>query len=141
MRRGHAINGQDPYFPWFSLGNDTGLDIIRLPESDWLEIDGVTYKYRFRDVGDVIDGLEYTYSVVAYDMGVEPPFEESIINLGDGLYRVKIDTNYSNPDKWASPDGYSYIENSKGTNLVLLALVLTSDINCVPDLLAALPCG
>ena len=28
FRRGHAINGQDPYFPWFSLGNDTGLDII-----------------------------------------------------------------------------------------------------------------
>ena len=30
FRRGHAINGQDPYFPWFSLGNDTGLDIISL---------------------------------------------------------------------------------------------------------------
>ena len=32
LSRGHAINGQDPYFPWFSLGNDTGFESIRLDE-------------------------------------------------------------------------------------------------------------
>ena len=34
LRRNHSINGQDPYFPWFNLGNDTGFDAIRLDESD-----------------------------------------------------------------------------------------------------------
>ena len=28
---------------------------------------------------DVIDGIEYTYSVVSYDMGVEPTYVKSII--------------------------------------------------------------
>ena len=31
---------------------------------------------------------------------------------------TKIDTNYSNPDKWADPDGYASIENSKGTTVL-----------------------
>ena len=118
LRRGHAINGQDPYFPWFSLGNDTGLDIIRLPESDWFEIDGVIYKYRFRDNRDVIDGIEYTYSVVSYDMGVEPPYKVTYNSIGDGQYTTSVDTNFSNPDQWASPDGYASIENSKGTTVL-----------------------
>ena len=29
-----------------------------------------------------------------------------------------VDTNYSNPDQWASPDGYASIENSKGTTIL-----------------------
>jgi hypothetical protein len=29
-----------------------------------------------------------------------------------------VDTNYSNPDKWADPDGYASIENSKGTTVL-----------------------
>ena len=28
---------------------------------------------------------------------------------------IVIDTNFSNPDQWANPDGYASIENSKGT--------------------------
>ena len=118
LRRGHAISGQDPYFPWFSLGNDTGLDIIRLPESEWFEIDGITYKYKYRDDTGVVDGLEYTYSVVSYDMGVEPPFDVTYKDIGNGQYATEIDTNFSNPDQWASPDGYASIENSKGTTVL-----------------------
>ena len=118
LRRNHSISGQDPYFPWFSLGNDTGLDMIRLPESDWIEVDGVIYKYKFRDDVDVVDGLEYTYSVVSYDMGVEPPFDVTYKNIGNGQYETEVDTNYSNPDQWANPDGYAYIENSKGTTVL-----------------------
>ena len=71
QRRNHSISGPDPYFPWFDLGSDTGLDMIRLDESDWKVVDGITYKYMFID-NNVIDGIEYTYSIVAYDMGVEP---------------------------------------------------------------------
>ena len=36
-------------------------------------INGDTMTYLYTDK-NVVDGLEYTYSVVAYDMGVEPPF-------------------------------------------------------------------
>ena len=33
-----------------------------------------TYQYMYEDK-NIVNGIEYTYSVVAYDMGVEPPFE------------------------------------------------------------------
>jgi len=114
-RRDHSISGQDPYFPWFSLGDDTGLDVVRLPEP--YVVDGDTFQYVFED-DDVIDGLEYTYSVVAYDMGVEPPFRTVYEPVGDGQFSAVVDTNWSNPDQWANPDGYAYIENSKGTTVL-----------------------
>ena len=110
--RGHSISGQDPYSPWFNLGDDTGFDMILLPEPK--VINGTTYHYMFTDE-NIINGIEYTYSVVAYDMGVEPPFKETLIDLGNGQYETLIDTNFSNPNKWAEPDGYASLENSKGT--------------------------
>ena len=116
-RRNHSISGPDPYFPWFNLGNDTGLDIIRLDEPDWKNIDGKIYKYMFVDK-NVIDGIEYTYSVVSYDMGVEPTYVTNYIALENGQFETVIDTNFSNPNKWANPDGYASIENSKGTTVL-----------------------
>ena len=67
---------------------------------------------------NIVNGIEYTYSVVAYDMGVEPPFETSYIDLGNGQYETVVDTNYSNPNKWADPEGYASLENSKGTTIL-----------------------
>ena len=32
LSRGHSVSGKDPYFPWFSLGEDTGFEMIRLEE-------------------------------------------------------------------------------------------------------------
>ena len=93
QRRNHSISGPDPYFPWFNLGYDTGLDIIRLDESEWKIIDGITYKYMFLD-DDVTDGIEYTYSVVAYDMGVEPTYVKSYKSIGNGQFETVIDTNF-----------------------------------------------
>jgi len=115
LRRNHSISGPDPYFPWFNLGDDTGLDVIRLDEP--LIIHGDTLWYKFED-NQVIDGMEYTYSVVAYDMGVEAPIQTNFVDMGNGTYKTSIDTNYSNPDKWADPDGYASIENSKGTTIL-----------------------
>ena len=117
QRRNHSISGPDPYFPWFNLGYDTGLDIVRLDESDWKEVDGKTYKYMFIDE-DVIDGIEYTYSVVSYDMGVEPTYVTTYHPIGDGQFQTVIDTNFSNPNEWANPEGYASIENSKGTTVL-----------------------
>ena len=113
QNRGHAINGQDPYFPWFNLGTDTGFETIKFDTV----INGDSMNYVFKDY-NVIDGLEYTYSVVSYDMGVEPPFKVNYVDAGAGQYVMQIDTNYSNPDQWANPEGYASIENSKGTTVL-----------------------
>jgi hypothetical protein len=117
LSRGHSIQGEDPFYPWFSLGDDTGLDIIRLVEIDWKIVGADTFKYLFVDE-NVTDGLEYTYSIVAYDMGVEPTYVTRYISIGDGQYETVIDTNYSNPNEWANPEGYASIENSKGTTIL-----------------------
>ena len=114
-QRGHGISGEDPYYPWFSLGENTGFDPIRLDNIKI--INGDTMKYVYIDL-DVTDGIEYTYSVVAYDMGVEPPFMTRFIDVGNGQYEAIVDTNYSNPDQWANPEGYAAIENSKGTTIL-----------------------
>jgi hypothetical protein len=116
-QRGHSIKGEDPYYPWFSLGEDTGLDIIRLEEIDWKIVKGDTFKYLYED-RQVTDGLEYTYSVVSYDMGVEPSYPVHFLAMDDGNFESVVDTNYSNPDEWANPEGYSSIENSKGTTIL-----------------------
>jgi len=115
MRRNHSISGYDPYFPWFNLGNDTGLEGIRLDEPKIINGDTLWYTYEDENV---IDGMEYTYSVVAYDMGVEPPTVQKFIEKTDGMFEAVVDTNYSNPDNWADPDGYAHIENSKGTTVL-----------------------
>ena len=117
QRRNHAISGPDPYSPWFNLGDDTGMDMVRLDEADWKNIDGIIYKYSFID-NDVVDGIEYTYSIVAYDMGVEPTYVTRYLPLEDGQFKTVIDTNFSNPNEWANPDGYASIENSKGTTIL-----------------------
>ena len=67
---------------------------------------------------NVIDGMEYTYSIVAYDMGVEPTYKTRYISKAGGQFEAIIDTNYSNPNEWANPDGYASIENSKGTTVL-----------------------
>jgi len=117
LRRGHGIQGEDPFYPWFSLGDDTGLDIVRLDETDWKIVAGDTFKYLVVDE-NVTDGLEYTYSVVGYDMGVEPTYVTRYISIGDGQFETVVDTNYSNPNEWANPEGYASIENSKGTTIL-----------------------
>lgn len=115
--RGGSISGPDPMAPWFHLGNDTGLD-----DEFWLN-DSLYYfskindsTYTFIDY-DVHDGIEYTYSVTAYDMGVETPISTRLVPIGNGQFQAVVDTNYSNPDGWSSPDGYESIECSKGTTV------------------------
>ena len=62
---------------------------------------------------DVIDGIEYTYSVSAYDMGIAPDYTLDF-NSSTGT----IDTSYSsaNPLHFATPHGYQFIETGKGTS-------------------------
>ena len=79
--RGISIEGPDPEANWFSLGYNTGLEMLLLdpynPDSlmileDEYSDGNVQYKYKFTDY-NVEDGIEYTYSIVAYDGGVPGP--------------------------------------------------------------------
>jgi hypothetical protein len=92
--------GPDPVAPWFNLGNDTGLE------------------YRYIDQ-DVINGVEYCYAVVAYDIGIDTLYDAD----GDPI----SDSNQlwdPNPDdgideevyKW---DPLEYLENFKGNSPLL----------------------
>ena len=84
------VNGLDPQAPWFSLGTDSGFnsiipcscsEITKLTKTEceadgfewncdfYQDDDGEIYNYTFVD-NDVIDGIEYTYSITAYDTGV-----------------------------------------------------------------------
>ncbi|GIS53096.1 hypothetical protein Ct9H90mP29_01380 [bacterium] len=51
-------------------------------------------------------------------MGVEPTYVTRYIPLGDGQFETVIDTNFSNPNEWANPEGDASIENSKGTTIL-----------------------
>ena len=55
--------------PWYSLGTDTGFEGI----DTLVVIDGIEYNYYFIDT-NVVNGMHYTYSITAYDMGVEADF-------------------------------------------------------------------
>ena len=51
-------------------------------------------------------------------MGVEPTYVTRYIPLGNGQFETIVDTNFSNPNEWANPEGYASIENSKGTTIL-----------------------
>ena len=65
-----SIGGLDPYLPRFTLGSNTGLE------------------YSYVD-SNVIDGVEYTYTVTAYDMGL-PKFTLNLIETDSSLSLIHI---------------------------------------------------
>ena len=102
--RGMSVEGNDPLSPWFSVGSNTSmpseadLDSLSGEECKDFNDDGsIECKYYFIDT-DVLNGIEYTYSVVSYDTGLPDSTQVS-----------------ANPDSWARPNGYQYIESSKGS--------------------------
>ncbi|MBN2780807.1 MAG: hypothetical protein JXR21_02450, partial [Candidatus Marinimicrobia bacterium] len=104
-RYGRDISGPDPMAPWIDLGKNTGL------------------QHEYVD-NDVQIGKEYTYSVTAYDIGIEPGFtvemtSEEIMDPVSGItYEViRYDTTWSNTnvdDQWSAYSLES-LENPKGT--------------------------
>lgn len=77
-RYGREVSGADPLAPWFSLGDNTGL-VHSLVDSN------------------VLNGVEYTYAVTAYDIGIPS----------------KEDDPENNPAGWAPLQS---LENSRGNN-------------------------
>ena len=116
-RRNTSIAGLDPYAPRFSLGVNSGIE------------------YAFID-SNVVDGVEYTYTVCAYDIGLEP-FDMQYV-FDDSTQTFSSDTVWAltNPDKFMGPEminyydvygnflrtspnpnrGYPYLETDKGSS-------------------------
>ena len=136
--RGMNVCGNDVHTPWFSLGacddfeeifygysqnqcsshrlgtwsNSLSLCYYDINANEkWDEHIGIVHD--FIDY-DVIDGIDYTYSVTAYDMGIAPDF-----SLGYNENLGILDTTYStaNPLHFATPSGYQFIETGKGTSV------------------------
>ena len=83
------IYGLDPLAPRFSLGSDTGIE------------------YFYVD-SNVIDGVEYTYTVTAYDIGLSP-FEVSYSEIDtSGIYEADTLWSSLNPGQFLGPDTLQY---------------------------------
>ena len=76
------ISGYDPLALWINLGDNTGI-------------------YRSYEDTDVIDGVEYTYAITAFDTGI-PPDYISEFNDEYGIYNQILNT--ANPLSFAAPD-------------------------------------
>ena len=89
LKRGVSISGLDPYSPRFSLGSNSGI------------------VYSFID-SNVVDGVEYTYTVTAYDMGL-PPLSISYEQLDSSSF-FDAETSWSslNPGKFLGPEVLAY---------------------------------
>ena len=85
LMRSISISGADPVAPWFYLGDNTSLN------------------HSFTDT-DVINGIEYTYAITAYDMGVK--IDTVVINNTDGQITLDTTWNISNPGQFACPEGW-----------------------------------
>lgn len=90
-KRDISIHGLDPLNPRFSLGQNTGI------------------QYSFVDT-NVIDGIEYTYTVTAYDMGLEPFSVEFSDEDEDGIFIADTTFPATNPDEFLGPDTLHYYD-------------------------------
>ena len=70
----------------------------------------VGIKHSFLDC-NVVDGMEYTYTITSFDTGI-PPDYISEFNEDYGIYNQTL--NLANPLHFASPDGYQSIHSSRG---------------------------
>lgn len=85
LMRSTDISGADPVAPWFYLGDNTSLN------------------HSFVDT-DVINGVEYTYAITAFDMGVK--IDTVVINNIDGNISLDTTWNISNPGQFSCPGGW-----------------------------------
>ena len=88
-----SVGGLDPYLPRFTLGSNTGLE------------------YSFVD-SNVIDGVEYTYTVTAYDMGL-PKFDLTLNETdSSGIFSADTVWSISNPGQFYGPDSIDFFDEA-----------------------------
>lgn len=92
------------------------------PDSVWLvkddySDDEISYKYKFTD-HNVEDGIEYTYSIVAYDGGVPGPKEtyEQTDNADERYIKKSI--SVPDPNRWGEINPFKILESPKGTTVL-----------------------
>ena len=87
------ISGLDPLAPRFSLGTNTGI------------------QYSYVD-SNVVDGVEYTYTVTAYDIGLAPFSMEYLEIDSSGIFTSDTLWSLLNPGKFLGPDSLTYYDES-----------------------------
>ena len=115
--RNTSIYGLDPLAPRFSLGYNSGIE------------------YSYID-SNVVDGIEYTYTICAYDIGLEPFFIDYTLDDSTSTYTSDTLWAATNPDNFLGPSmldyydvygnlirsvpnpdrGYPYLETKKGSS-------------------------
>ena len=85
LLRSVDISGADPVAPWFYLGDNTSLN------------------HSYIDT-DVVNGVEYTYAITAFDMGVK--IDTVIISNDNGNIILDTTWNISNPGQFSCPEGW-----------------------------------
>ena len=97
--RSEEISGLDPYNTRINLGENTGLT------------------HSFVDSA-VIDGMDYTYVITAYDMGLRTYEIEYSDDDGDGVFTADTTWSSSNPDHiTVEGEGLASIESPFGTSV------------------------
>jgi hypothetical protein len=118
------VQGVDPMALWLNLGYNTGLESILIdpenPDSVLAITDESTgeiieYKYKYVDYL-VTDGVEYVYSVAAYDRGVPPEVISYIPVEGDTTYSQTI-VSVPDPGGWGQINPFQILESPKGTTV------------------------
>ena len=134
--RNMEVSGPDPLAPWIDLGDNTWIEESDIVDGLYSYVDrGNCKDHRYADSTacvqnnsiweKVLNGVEYTYSITAYDMGIPADyslnweFVDSIYTDTTAYALFEADTlfNESNPDHWSSPYGYQSIESPKGTTV------------------------
>jgi hypothetical protein len=122
--RGADVQGIDPMAQWLNLGYDTGLGSIFIdpenPDSvlvitDETSGEVINYKYKYVDYS-VTDGVEYVYSVVAYDRGVPPEIISYIPLEGDTTFMQTV-VSVPDPAGWGQINAFKILESPKGTTI------------------------
>ena len=88
-----SVGGLDPYLPRFTLGSNTGLE------------------YSFVD-SNVIDGVEYTYTVTAYDMGLSKFGLTLNETDSSGIFSADTVWSISNPGQFYGPDSIDFFDEA-----------------------------
>ncbi len=100
LTRDTSYTGPDPYNIRYSIGENTGLANGFIDE-------------------DVFDGIEYTYCVTAFDLGLRTFTIEYSDPDGDGFFDADTMWVKTNPDRYvtdAEGNGYKSLESPLGTS-------------------------
>lgn len=97
--RGIEISGYDSYQPRNYLGNNSGL------------------RYTYTD-SNIVDGIEYTYSVTAYDLGIRAYKIVYVVNGDSTGFRKDTVWSPTNPDRITAlnGEGFRSLESPKGAS-------------------------